>query len=315
MSYQDPYPPEISDVIIDYDPSTLERRPVKKTAALAHFPPKTRAYRIIQGLPTDEADILDPQAISALFINAHNEMQRLWEEFRHGARVASLLVPLVRVLQDRYPSRPIRIVDVGCGLGYVLRWIAAHRALPEDVELLGVDYNATLIQHAQKLAEIEGLSCQFRVANAFHLPESASIYISSGVLHHFRGPALTTFFQQQAACEPFAFAHFDIQRSPLAPLGAGLFHYARMRQPLAQHDGTLSALRAHPTPALFQAFATGAPSYQALHFNPMWPWLPFLRTMHGLLGVREELVPLLRPLLDRRFVWKDFPASPHPPEI
>src|SRR5208282_6008718 len=48
-------------------------------------------------------------------------------------------------------SGPLRVVDVGCGIGYNIRWLAAHTTLPsERVELTGVDLNSGLIHEANR---------------------------------------------------------------------------------------------------------------------------------------------------------------------
>ena len=85
---------------------------------------------------------------------------------------------------------PIRIVDIGCGTGFVIRWLSANGSLGDDVELMGVDFNVALLNEAQRLATIENLRCKFAVANAFRLAEPATIFISTGILHHFRDDIL-----------------------------------------------------------------------------------------------------------------------------
>ena len=65
-------------------------------------------------------------------------------EFRVGDQLARLLRPLVRLLLAQGLGR-VCVVDVGCGQGNGLRWLAAYGALPAEVELVGCDYNACLI--------------------------------------------------------------------------------------------------------------------------------------------------------------------------
>ncbi|MGJ3560100.1 class I SAM-dependent methyltransferase [Streptomyces sp. INA 01156] len=89
-----------------------------------------------------------------------------------------------------------------------------------------MDLDAALVGEADRLARAEGLDCRFVHGNAFGLPEAATVYVSTGVLHHFRGPALDEFFQTQAASPAHAFCHFDIAATRLAPLGAWIFHRA-----------------------------------------------------------------------------------------
>ncbi|MEU8517868.1 class I SAM-dependent methyltransferase [Kitasatospora sp. NPDC048722] len=67
--------------------------------------------------------------------------------------------------------------------------MAATNALAPDVELVGVDLDAALVGEADRLARGEGLTCRFVHGNAFALPEPATVYVSTGVLHHFPEPA------------------------------------------------------------------------------------------------------------------------------
>ena len=103
--------------------------------------------------------------------------------------------------------------------GFVLRWLTAHEALGGDVELIGADYHPALIDEARRLAEAENLSCRFEVANAFRLKQPATVYISTGILHHFRGRELIDLFAQHNRPGTCAFMHFDFHQSALAPFG------------------------------------------------------------------------------------------------
>src|SRR5262249_52328367 len=129
------------------------------------------------------------------------------------------------------------------------------------------DYNAAFIRLAARLADEENLPCRFVVANAFQLEQKATIFMSTGVIHHFRGDALDQFMAQQAAEQPPAFVHSDIKPTYLAPLGSWLFHEARMREPLARHDGILSAQRAHPGERLTAAARRACPDFASAMFD------------------------------------------------
>jgi SAM-dependent methyltransferase len=281
--------PEVSDAIISFDPLTLERRPVMKSEVLREFSAlgNRSAVRIVEQIPERDG-VLDAEAVDRLLIKAHCEMQRISEEFQHGQRVAELLRPLLDALRDGGVERPIRVVDIGCGTGFIVRWLTAHAALGPDVELLGADYNTALVHEAQRLAALENLPCSFVTANAFHLSHPAALYLSTGILHHFRGDGLTELLRMHDRPETCAFVHFDFHPSPIAPFGSWLFHAVRMRLPLARHDGVLSAVRAHPSRRLLEAARTGAPDFvSAIYGTRLWG-LPIPRVFHALVGIRPR---------------------------
>ncbi|WP_437812695.1 methyltransferase domain-containing protein [Sorangium sp. So ce1078] len=282
--------PEISDLLIAYDPDTLARLPVRRSAVVERLRAAGRrgGARIAARLPA-RGDILDEAAVDALLLRVHAELQRLSEEFDQGERVRSVLAPLLDALRAAGAPRPLRVVDVGCGLGYVVRWLAARGGLGPDVELVGCDYNGALIASARAAARDEGLSCRFHVANAFTLREPATVFMSTGVVHHFRGDALVAFFREQARAGALAFVHFDIKPTHLSPIGAWIFHQARMREPLSRHDGVLSALRAHAGAALLSAARAGAEGLSSALFDGDIGLFPVLRVMHAVVGVRPDL--------------------------
>lgn len=292
--------PEISDEIVAYDPTTLARVGVRKDDVERRFESfgNTRAARIVRSIPEREG-FLDPEAVDRLLVSVHCEMQSMAEEFQHGQRVLELLTPLLDAFESEGPGdtrgRRLRVVDLGCGTGYVVRWLAARGNLNRRagrvgrVELIGADYNAALVAEARRLAAREGLECSFVVANAFHLEEPADLILSTGVVHHFRGRALAELFRQHEASRARAFVHFDFQPSPIAPYGSWLFHRVRMRQPLARHDGVLSAVRAHTGATLLAAACEGAPAFRASVYSARLWGTPVPRAFHALVGARGEL--------------------------
>ncbi|MCA9630557.1 MAG: class I SAM-dependent methyltransferase [Myxococcales bacterium] len=288
--------PEITDLLIRYDPDTLERGRVRRDVVVDFFEQtgNRQAARIARKLPADSAGYYEEPEIDALFVEVHTELQRLHEEFLHGERLLNLLRPLVEALVASGVDA-LRVVDVGCGTGFVVRWLAACAGFDEGVSLTGCDYNRALIEAANEAKRAEGLRCDFVIGNAFRLREPAHIYLSMGVVHHFRGPDLEAFFEQQCGRETLAFIHFDIAPTWLAPLGAWLFHVARMRTAIARHDGVLSALRAHSDETLLGAARRAArghaaPGHQletALYAVPS-RWLPITRIVRPVVGIRTE---------------------------
>lgn len=296
-----PAQPEITDLIVQHDPQTLRRLPVRKQELLEVFSRfhNRQALRAVLALP-DNAGILDDRELDVLLLTVHWEMQRLAEEFYHGRRVWELLRPVIASIRQAGVCETLRIVDVGCGIGYTTRWLAANIPLADhNIQLIGMDLNSTLIAEANRLASAESLPCQFLHGDAFSREHSSHILLSTGVIHHFRDDALLEFLRQHDQPRTQAFLHFDFQPWFLAPIGSLFFHYLRMRTAIARHDGVLSAIRAYNARTLTEAAHASAPDFAAgIYGAKIWS-TPVPRVFHTLVGVRHKFVLELRRQLGR----------------
>ncbi len=245
-----------------------------------------RAARIVSRMPARDG-VLDDTAADALMVRVHCEIQRLAEELVQGRRVREVLDPVVRRLRAESDG-PVRVVDVGCGLGYQLRWLAAHGGWGDAVELVGVDLDASLVAEAARLADVEGLGVRFVAGDAFRpgvavTRPGRTVVVSSGLLHHVPGDRLPAFFAAQDELGVAAFAHWDPKPGTLAVLGGWIFHRARMREPVSRHDGVLSIRRAHTAATLTAAARAGAPAYDVRCTGGPGP----IEVVHAITGVRR----------------------------
>jgi len=286
-----PRPLEITDLLwsIDADGTPLAVRQAEVVDRLMALGQR-RAARIVSAIPAADG-VLDLDYVDALGFRVHCELQRLGEELQLARRVAALLSPIVETIRAQVVGT-VRIVDVGCGLGFVVRSMAASSVLGGDVELVGVDLNPFLVAEARRLAEREGLTCRFEQADAFK-PDLAirdgarCIVISSGFVHHLPESGLAEFFAAQSRLGVAAFAHWDIAPCLWSTLGAWVSHYARMREPVSRHDGVLSARRAYPASKLQQAAQIGAPGYD-IHVLDGSRWHPrALDVLRPIVGTRQ----------------------------
>jgi SAM-dependent methyltransferase len=266
MPTEDRFGPEVSDVIVDYDAATLARRDVRKDVALAALDKSPSiARRLARALSTTPDGLVRRDEVDGILIRSHLELQRLHEEFRIGPMMRDMLKPLLDVVREATGRKKLRVVDLGCGMGFIVRWLAANGDIGADrgdVELVGADYNLALLEGAKRLADEEALPVKFVAANAFELDDApADIVMSTGVLHHFRGRGLDELFANHERSSTVAFLHADIRPSVFSPPGSWVFHQARMREPLAKFDGYWSAVRAHDAQTLRKAVATSAPSF------------------------------------------------------
>lgn len=280
--------PELSDLLAGFDASGT-RGPIDRAAVLQALEEHGNdvGRRVVEALPHRDGRI-DDAAVDRILVEAHVELQRLSEEFDHGRRVADLLRPLLAVVRSARGDHPARVVEVGCGTGYVLRCLAHRKALGEGVTLEGVDFNPALVAEARSLARAERLEVAFRVGDALSSDGGAggeaTITTSTGVLHHFAPAELRSFFARQRE-RAVAFAHFDFQPSRLAPFGAWLFHEARFRSALAKHDGVLSALRAHDAGTLLDAARDPDGGWSVAMFGQRFG--PARRVFHAVVGVQR----------------------------
>lgn len=287
---------EITDLLIDRDPSTGSRLPVRRSELVARFEKHNQrtAARICRGLPANE-DVLDESATDGLMLRIHCELQRLGEELQLPRLVAEQLAPWVSQLQ-REEQTPVRILDIGCGLGHVLRWLAWHETLGPAVELVGVDLNSALVSGAVALSRAERLKVEFLVGDALTsrtAPDPPrTIVISTGLLHHLGSEDLPEFFASHRRLGIAAFAHWDIEPSGWTTVGAWMFHRGRMREAVSRHDGVMSARRAHPASVLLDAAAKGAGDYRVFCGSTS---RAVRRTAR-----RSALVPPARPLENSR---------------
>lgn len=280
--------PELSDLIVDYDPHTLERRDVARRRVLERLAAARAPVLAVWAARALAArdGILDREAVDGVLVRSHLELQRLHEEFRVGAMMRDLVAPMIGIARRVTGARRVRVVDLGCGLGFVVRWLAARGALGPDVELVGVDYNRALVTAAQRLADEERLACRFVAANAFALREPADVFISTGVLHHFRAGDLEAVFAQHERSSAVGFVHVDIRPSPIAPIGSWVFHQARMREPLARFDGVRSVVRAYGSDRLRGAIASGAPGFTLAMVDAHPGLQGLLRIFQAVVGAR-----------------------------
>ncbi len=226
-------PLEITDLLWSLD-GDGERRPVAadEVTALLLDRGQRRAAEVVRRLPTAHG-YLDDDYVDRLGLRVHCELQRLSEELQLGRRVSELLEPTVRRLPGS-SAGPVRVVDVGCGVGYLIRSLAAHGELGDRVELVGVDLNPVLVDEATGLAAREGLRCRFVRGDALRPgvaieDGSRTIVVSTGLLHHLSERELVAFFAGQAELGVAEFAHWDIAPCLWSTLGAWIFHQARMR--------------------------------------------------------------------------------------
>ncbi len=146
-------------------------------------------------------------------------------------------------------GRPVRILDVGCGNGDLLRriedWASARGV---GVELTGLDVNPDCVAIAREAANGSGRT-EWVEGDAFRYAPAAppDLVMSSLVAHHLPDGELARFLrwmEQEAALGWFI---NDLSRAPVPYYLLGWFARALRLHPFVQHDGPVSIARAFQT--------------------------------------------------------------------
>jgi SAM-dependent methyltransferase len=143
-------------------------------------------------------------------------------------------------------SRPLHILDVGCGNGDALRRIerwAANRRLA--VELTGVDINPNAIDIAAELTPAR--SCiQWAASDIFaFIPEKPfDLVISTLFTHHLSDHDIVPFFAWMEKHAMLGWFINDLSRAAVPYHLLGIFTKLARLHPFVQHDGPVSIARA-----------------------------------------------------------------------
>lgn len=131
-------------------------------------------------------------------------------------------------------SGPVRLLDIGCGGGDVLRDLVARaRADGFDVTGVGIDPDARSLAAAQASRQVPGV--EYQLTDSTRLAEAGErfdVALSSHVMHHLSPTDLRTVLEDSARLATRLALHSDIARSRLAyaayavgitPLAPGTF--------------------------------------------------------------------------------------------
>jgi len=95
---------------------------------------------------------------------------------------------------------PASILDVGCGPGWSDLYLSSA-----GYDVTGIDCDASLVEHARKLAKRFGMPTNYELADAFDLAPyhgRFDLVYSCGVLEHFDRQMTIDLLKEQAKCAP-----------------------------------------------------------------------------------------------------------------
>jgi SAM-dependent methyltransferase len=140
-------------------------------------------------MPTieDIRDFWERNPVAAAGLGEHGsvaEFLEAFDELRESEDVEPF--PVTERIHRFSAARGKRVLDVGCGNGYVLSHYARHGA-----DVAGADVTARAIELTRERFRLLGLEADLRQVDGFELPfEDASfdVVCSMGVLHHVPDP-------------------------------------------------------------------------------------------------------------------------------
>ena len=149
------------------------------------------------------------------------------------------------LVADKRAEEPLRIVDVGCGGGDMLRQIAAWARKREvKVDLTGVDLNPFSTRAASEFSKAEK-NIHYVTGDAFsYTPESGmDVVLSSLFTHHLPTEEIVQFLAWMERVAHVGWFVNDLCREPLPYYGFGMLAKVAGWHRFVQHDGPVSFRR------------------------------------------------------------------------
>ena len=188
---------------------------------------------------------------------------------RHIGGHAISLEGIKRLMINR--QKLYHIVDLGCGSGDVLRFIARWaRANQYQVKLTGVDLNPDaikyLVDQSGEYPEITGIIADYE---EYLMTGKEIDIVHCGLFcHHLDDTKLVQLFGYLKTCSSQGAVINDLQRNPLAYYGVWLLTRLLNGSALAKHDGPVSVLRAFKRREIEKLIQTAGMMY----FTIQWKW-------------------------------------------
>jgi 2-polyprenyl-3-methyl-5-hydroxy-6-metoxy-1,4-benzoquinol methylase len=148
------------------------------------------------------------------------------------------------LLKGKQIETPIRILDIGCGNGDMLRALAQYAVKHKlNFSLTGIDANAFTIQHAKQLS-INYPNIHFECKDIFdNLKEEYDIMLCTLTLHHFKDEEITNLLSNILPAIKVGIVINDLQRSRLAYYLFKALCFAFKLNYMSREDGLTSILR------------------------------------------------------------------------
>jgi len=148
-----------------------------------------RTERIVES--TKEIDELEKEWWNANAVT----IEKIWaQSFRLQKLVrVPYLEKMKRFFLDSTNKRPLKILEIGCGSGWVCRLVA-----DKDFNIIGTDFSDAQIALAKEMAVLQGKEefCVYEVADASAFEKDVDGVVIHALLHHLSAKELQVFFKQ-----------------------------------------------------------------------------------------------------------------------
>lgn len=174
-----------------------------------------------------------------------------------------------QLMTDR--KKVYHIVDLGCGSGDVLKYIARWaRTQQFQVKLTGIDINPDAIQYLVKncsgFPEISGIASDYK--DFLATGPTIDIVHCALFCHHLKNDELLELFRYSNKYAMVGFVVNDLQRSSIAYYSVWFLTRLLRGSALSQHDGPVSVLRAFTRNELKNLLQTAGLNEISIH----WRW-------------------------------------------
>ncbi|MFA4868380.1 MAG: methyltransferase domain-containing protein [Pedobacter sp.] len=143
-------------------------------------------------------------------------------------------------------KKEITILDVGCGNGDMLRYLADYAEKKDlNFKLIGIDANAFTIKHAKQLS-VNYDNISYLCADIFEECKQAKVYdviLCTLTLHHFKNEEILTLMNTFYEQSTLGIVVNDLHRSKTAYYLFTIFCFAFRLNKMSKDDGLISILR------------------------------------------------------------------------
>lgn len=188
---------------------------------------------------------------------------------------------LKRLMTDH--QKVYHIVDLGCGSGdvlkYIARWARTYQFL---VKLTGVDKNSDAIQYLVNTCsgypEINGVVSDYK--DYLETDPRIDIVHCSLFCHHLNNQELLELFRYLKSYARVGFVINDLQRSPISYYSVWFLTRLLNGTVLSKHDGPISVLRAFNRYELYQLLYQSGLKNISIKWRWAFRYLVVVKTGH-----------------------------------